>query len=193
MCKEVDENDQSPNPKCSGTTHQLMKNDSSIGLLSHLSILSSIKIFIYNIRRLNNKGKQRNLIDRIEREKSEFLILQETKVSTQDDKEIKNHCWKGRNLMALDSKGSNKVFTIIRNPQKIVFQDSVACQNILTKEPQGGVQPPPIVMQLQEIRGGKLKLPLAILTRVRLQLLLCNGNPTSKGSAYKNPQKNPNL
>ena len=52
-----------------------MKSDSSIGLLSHLSILSSIKIFIYNIRRLNNKGKQRNLIDRIEREKSEFLIL----------------------------------------------------------------------------------------------------------------------
>lgn len=50
------------------------------------------------------------------------MILQVTKVLSDYVKEIKNNCWKGSKLMDMDSKGSDKVLTIIWNPQETVFR-----------------------------------------------------------------------
>jgi len=86
----------------------------------------------WNIRGLNNRGKQRYLIDRLKKEKPSIMIVQETKISTEKMREILNRNKNMYEMMGQDATGSAGGLVIMWNPEEIQFNNWISFPRILT-------------------------------------------------------------
>jgi len=75
----------------------------------------------WNIRALNIKGKQRHLVERLSKEKSQLMLTQETKISGRKMEEILNKIKPKFECMSIDVKGSVGGIEILWNPTKIMI------------------------------------------------------------------------
>lgn len=87
----------------------------------------------WNIRGLNNRGKQRYLNERLKKEKPSIMIVQETKISTVKMREILNRNRNRYEMMGQDAVGSAGGLVIIWNPEEIQFSNWMSFPRILTR------------------------------------------------------------
>lgn len=70
-------------------------------------------VISWNARALNSKGKKRYLQYHLKKEKSQIVLIQETKVSGEKIEEILRRCRPKYELIAIDAKGSTRGISII--------------------------------------------------------------------------------
>lgn len=87
----------------------------------------------WNIRGLNNKGKQRYLIERIKKGKPQIMLLQETKITGAKMEEILKKIKPSYEIMTLDSKGSARSIAILWNPAEVMVDLWIGMRRILSR------------------------------------------------------------
>lgn len=86
----------------------------------------------WNIRVLNNKGKQRYLAERIKKEKPQIMLLQETKITVEKMEEILKKFKPYYESMTLDSKGSAGGIAILWNSVEVMVDLWIGMRRILS-------------------------------------------------------------
>lgn len=81
---------------------------------------SQMIITSWNISGLNSKGKKRNLVERLRKEKPELMLLQQTKILERKMDEIPNKIKSKYECMSIDVKGSAGGIAILWNPVEII-------------------------------------------------------------------------
>jgi len=77
----------------------------------------------WNIRGLNNKGKHRYLKERLKKDKPGIMIIQETKISSQQLEGIIKKLKMQYEVMGQDASGTIGGLAIIWNPEEIIFEN----------------------------------------------------------------------
>ena len=89
-------------------------------------------VLSWNIRGLNSRGKQRYLQDRIRKEKPNIVVIQETKMESQQLETLINKLKIGYEVMALDAVATTGGLAILWNPEEIVFDHWFSLPRILS-------------------------------------------------------------
>lgn len=89
-------------------------------------------ITTWNIRGLNSRGKQRYPKERIKRDKSNIMIVQETKIGEQKLKDIMRKFKTHYEIIGKDAIGSVGGLEILWNPEEIQFENWVSVPRILS-------------------------------------------------------------
>ena len=91
-----------------------------------------MKVLSWNIRGLNSKGKQRHLKEKLQVEKPQVMLLQETKVSGQKLQSIMQTFKTQYEVMAIDSVGMSGGIAILWNGAEIRAEGWIGFPRILT-------------------------------------------------------------
>jgi len=86
----------------------------------------------WNIRGLNNKGKQRYLKERLKKDKLSIMIIQETKIRFQQLEGIIKKLKLQYEVMAQDADGTTGGLAILWNPEEVLFENWISFPRILT-------------------------------------------------------------
>eukprot|EP00253_Pinus_taeda_P009427 PITA_09427 len=86
----------------------------------------------WNIRGLNNKGKQRYLKDRLRKDKPSIMIIQETKMNQQQIKEILEKSKSKYDVMAQDEDGPTGGLAVLWNTEEVIFENWISLPRILS-------------------------------------------------------------
>ena len=91
-----------------------------------------MKVLSWNIRGLNSKGKQRYLKEKLQVEKPQVMMLQETKVTGQKLETILKSFKMQYEVMAIDARGTSGGIAILWNGAEIVADRWIGLPRILT-------------------------------------------------------------
>lgn len=86
----------------------------------------------WNIRGLNSKGKQSYLKERIKKDKPSIMIIQETKISSQQLEWILKTQKIQYEIMGQDANGIARGLAILWNPEEVLFENWISSTRILT-------------------------------------------------------------
>lgn len=89
-------------------------------------------VISWNIRGLNSKGKQRYLKERIKKDKPSIMIIQETKISSQQLEGIIKKQKIQYEVMGQDANGTAGGLAILWNPEEVLFENWINSPKILT-------------------------------------------------------------
>jgi len=91
-----------------------------------------MKVLSWNIRGLNSKGKQRHLKAKLQEEKPQVMLLQETKVSGQKLQSIIQSLKLPYEVMAIDSAGTSRGIAVLWNGAEVSAEGWIGCPRILS-------------------------------------------------------------
>ena len=91
-----------------------------------------MKVLSWNIRGLNSKGKQRNLKKKLQEEKPQVMLIQETKVTGHKLEEVIQSLKLQYQAIAIDSVGTSGGLAILWNTAEIVADGWISLPRILS-------------------------------------------------------------
>jgi len=86
----------------------------------------------WNIRGHNSKGKQRYLKERVKKDKTSIMIIQETKISSQQLEGIIREQKIQYEVMGQDTTGTASGLAILWNPKEVLFENWISLPKILS-------------------------------------------------------------
>lgn len=92
-----------------------------------------MKIISQNIRGINGQNKHHLLRNRIQNEKLDILMRQETKRNTETMKKIVSKIWKTSEVHSTHAQDTSGGLTIIWNPSNVIIQEFLHATNSITK------------------------------------------------------------
>jgi exonuclease III len=91
-----------------------------------------MKVISWNIRGLKAPSKQRTLKRKLTQEKTDFMLLQETKCDGDTMGKIAHKIWKNSEMICIEAEGAVGGLTTIWNPENFKVEGVYQCPRILT-------------------------------------------------------------